>query len=121
MLNVLEYLENSVENLPNKVGFVDSNNRYTFRQFNDRAKCIGMSICSEIADVNKPIVVLVDRAVDSLICFMAVLYSGNFYVPLDNKMPKQRLEVILNRVNPALIICSKNDDTAAGQHWRCGI
>lgn len=111
-LNVLEYLENSVKKYPNKVGFTDPNNSYTFKQFDLLAKSIASGICRNFSLKNEPIVVLVDRNVDSLICFMAILYSGNFYVPIDNKMPKQRLKSILDKVNPKLVICSKNDENA---------
>ena len=109
-INVLEYLENSVKKYPNKVAFVDSVNKYTFKQFNNCAKSIATGISTNFSFTNRPIVVFVDRNVESLICFMAVLYSGNFYVPLDNKMPKQRLKSILDKVNPELIICSKKDE-----------
>ena len=109
-INVLEYLENSVNKYPNKIAFKDSDSKYTFRQFDITAKSIATGICKEFCFINKPIIVLVDRNVESLICMMAVLYSGNFYVPLDNKMPKQRLKTILDKVNPELVICSKNDE-----------
>lgn len=110
--NVLDYLENSVKKYPNKVAFVDDNNKYTFKQFANTAKRVASGIAKRTTDINKPIIVLVDRNVHSLICMMAVLYSGNFYVPLDIKMPKKRLEAIISQVNPSLIICSDKYDNA---------
>lgn len=113
--NVLEFLENSVKKYPNKVGFVDSNNKYTFKQFDILAKRVASGICKAVSCTNKPVVVLVDRNVDSIVCLMGVLYSGNFYVPLDNKMPKQRLNNILSNLSPELIICSKNDEDVVSE------
>lgn len=108
-INVLEYLENTVKKYPNKLAFTDVNNKYSFKQFDNLAKSIATGIVKKIVKVNSPIVVLVDRNVESLISMMAVLYSGNFYVPLDNKMPKKRLEDIISQVNPSLIIYSEVD------------
>jgi len=111
-INVLEYLENTVKKHPNKLAFTDANGEYSFKQFDNLAKSIASGIVKKIEKINTPIIVLVDRNVESLISFMAVLYSGNFYVPVDNKMPKQRLKSILDKVNPKLVICSKNDENA---------
>lgn len=107
--NVLEYLENSVKKYPNKIAFSDENSEYSFKQFDDLAKSVASGIIKKTVSVNKPIIVLVDRNTESLIALMAVLYSGNFYVPLDNKMPKSRLETIISQVNPSLIISTEQD------------
>lgn len=111
--NVLDYLDNSVKKYPNKVAFVDDNNKYTFRQFDNLAKCVATGISKNFSFINKPIIVLVDRSVDSLICFMAILRSGNFYVPIDNKMPEDRMMKIIDRVKPELVIYLKNDENMA--------
>lgn len=107
--NVVEYLENIVKKYPNKIGFYDSNCKCTFWQFDVMAKHVAMEIYNSNT-FNKPIVVLVDRDVSSLACMMGILYSGNFYVPVDRKMPKQRFEYIIKKVNPEFIICSKADE-----------
>jgi len=112
-MNVLDYLDNSVKKYPNKVAFVDDNNKYTFRQFDNLTKRIATGISKNFSFINKPIIVLVDRSVNSLICFMAILRSGNFYVPIDNKMPEDRIMKIVDRVKPELVIYLKNDENMA--------
>ena len=100
--NVLEYLENTVKKYPDKIAFSDEKKSYTFLEFQMAAKRLATSICSKTNEINKPIAVIVNRNVESLICFMAVLYSGNFYVPIDSSMPSQRKEKIIEQVNPIL-------------------
>lgn len=41
---------------------------------------------------------------------MGVLYSGNYYVPVDINSPKNRLEFMINQLNPAAIIHLKEND-----------
>lgn len=108
--NVLEYLENSAKNYPNKIAYTDENIEMTFSELKENAKNIGMQISNIIDNMNSPIVVLVDRNVDSLVAFMGVLYSGNYYVPIDNKMPLQRIEKVLEQVKPSLILYGENDE-----------
>lgn len=107
--NVLEYLENSVKTFPNKIAFTDAEREYTYLEFSNEAKNIATEICKVVSEINKPIMVFVDRNVKCLIGFMAVLYSGNFYVPIDNKMPKQRILNVYNQVNPVAVLCLNED------------
>lgn len=108
--NVLEYLEESVKRFPDKIAYTDENVEVTFSEFRNRAHSVAMQILDKIDNLNSPIAVFVDRNVDSLINFMGVLYSANFYVPIDNKMPIQRIEKVLEQLNPSLIIYGKNDE-----------
>ena len=111
--NVLEYLEESVKRFPDKVAYTDENVEITFSEFKNRAQSVAMQILDKIDNLNSPIAVFVDRNVDSLINFMGVLYSANFYVPIDNKMPLQRIEKVLEQLNPSLIIYGENDESLA--------
>lgn len=108
--NVLEYLEDTVKKFPDKIAYTDENTKVTFLEFKNKSQSVAMKILNAIDDLNSPIAVFVDRNVDSLINFVGVLYSANFYVPIDNKMPLQRIEKVLEQLNPSLIICSKKDD-----------
>ena len=107
--NVLEYLDISAKKFPNKVVYTDEQKEITFKQLEDYSKNIGIQIIQKTEKINTPIVVFVDRNVDSLIAFLGILYSGNFYVPIDNKMPVERIKKVLEKVNPSLILYNNND------------
>lgn len=108
--NVLEYLENSVKKYPNKVAFADSEKQYTYLEFMTQAKKIATKICEETSEINKPVAILVDRNSESLIGFMGILYSGNYYVPIDNKMPKQRIQKVLEQLQTNIILYTEQDE-----------
>jgi amino acid adenylation domain-containing protein len=44
---------------------------------------------------------------------MGVLYSGNFYVPVDNKMPLQRMQSIREQLAPAAVVYAYKDGKTA--------
>ena len=112
-INVLEYLEQSSYKYPEKIALKDETQEVTFSQFEQRAKIFGCRIIDILSDsVRTPVIVLVDRTCSSLISFMSVLYSGNYYVPVDNQTPPQRLQSIINTLNPKLIICEEKDNPA---------
>lgn len=105
VINVLQYLEQSVQRVPEKLAFVDEKNSISYKDLHRQAKQIGTALMHKTqGDIRKPVVVFVDRNIESLVAFLGVAYSGNFYVPIDIQMPKMRVELILNTLNPAAMV-----------------
>lgn len=103
--NVLDYLKLSAEKHPEKIGFCDQDEHVTFHDMNMRAQKIATQIIHKKPEAGKkPVAVYVDKSVASLCAFFGIVYSGNFYVPLDVKSPMNRVEKILEVLQPELII-----------------
>ncbi len=103
--NVLDYLENSAKNYPNKLAYTDEKNSITFDILKEYAKSLGSTIAEKTNNtIRRPIIVMVKNNVYDIVGFMGTLYSGNFYVPIDEKMPKERLEAIISKLNPLMIL-----------------
>ncbi len=110
-INVLDYLENSAELYPNKIAFADENNELTFQETRMLAKAIGTKI-NECSPVKLPIVVYMEKTANCLPVFLGTAYANCFYVPIDEKMPLERIERIIDNLKPSCVICdSKNIDT----------
>ena len=102
--NVLQYLESSVNKVPNKIAFTDKKNQISYKELSYSSKRIGSEIYRKTnGQIRQPIVVFVDRNIESLVSFMAVAYSGNFYVPIDIHMPKIRVELIIETLQPNIV------------------
>ena len=97
--NVLEYLEGSALRFENKVAFADDKESVTFGQMRRQAMGLGTCLAADGGPVNRPVAVLIDRTACSLTAMQGVLYSGNYYVPIDNKMPVLRARNILQQVD----------------------
>lgn len=103
--NVLEYLKNSARLYPEKTGFCDEKEEVSFYEMDLRAKKIAMQILRRNNEMrNQPIAVYMEKSVQTLAVFFGIVYSGNFYVPLDVKSPLSRVEAILDVLDPELII-----------------
>lgn len=103
--NILTYLENSANRWGEKTALADDKNSLTFAQWNQYSRNIGTAI-SQVTDkaLRKPVLVFVDRRLEGLVGFMGVVQSGNFYVPIDCKMPDQRVKLISDVLNPVAAI-----------------
>lgn len=98
-------MENSANSWGEKKALADDKNSLTFAQWNQYSRNIGTAI-SQVTDkaLRKPVLVFVDRRLEGLVGFMGVVQSGNFYVPIDCKMPDQRVKLISDVLNPVAAI-----------------
>ncbi len=94
MKNVLEYLEQASANHPEKLAVAYGDERYSYRELRDLSRKIGARIRQQ-GVVNQPIGVIADRSITTLAFFFGVLYSGNFYVPIDPELAKAKLEAMI--------------------------
>lgn len=106
--NVLEYLQSSVVRFPDKIAFTDEIEAFTFFDLDDRGRRLGTFIASLTSDFNRPIAVLVERSVATIAAFIGVLYSGNYYVPVDSSMPPTRVKEILKQLDPIALLYTQD-------------
>lgn len=105
-MNVLNYFENTVSKYPNKIAIADNEKEYTYSQVMNKAKKLATILKNQN---KKPILIMCNREVSSVISFWGTIYSGNFYVPLDEKIPLKRLDAIVENTNSDTIILMKNN------------
>lgn len=105
--NILEMLERSAKNHPDKVSFADESGSYTYRNLVENSKKVGSTLIS-IGVKNKPVAVLIDKSKECIAAFMGVVYSGNFYVVIDTKMPVDRVNNIITTLSPVAIVTDES-------------
>ena len=109
--NVLEYLETN-SNIENSAcALSDEKAQVTYGQLKELAQRTGSFIAKQGTRTGRPIAVLIDRNVWSIVLFMGIVYSGNFYVPIDPTMPAKRIELILDTLQPVMILSAAEGKT----------
>lgn len=109
--NILEYLEASAQQNPDKIAFSDVIQSITYKNLLEGAKRIGSSLIQRgDGQTERPIVVFVDRSIECIEAFMGIAYSGNFYVPIDRKLPLKRIQQIIESINPLFLITWNKDE-----------
>ena len=102
--NVLEYLEQTAPKVPDKVAYANDIDEVTFKQVYDRSRGIGSFLLHE-GYTREPVVVFMAKHPNSIIAFYGTIYSGCYYVPIDEEMPKHRIGLIFDSLKPRAIIC----------------
>lgn len=106
--SVLQYLEETVKRLPNKVAFFDKDKEITFLELRNCAIDMAFHIKEKLEGRKNPILIYLPKTVDSIVAFLGVLYSGNFYTPTDIRFPSEKVKSVIDTLQPiAVVVNSK--------------
>ncbi len=117
MNNLIEYFENTVQHFPDKTAVACKDEGYTFSKLRQLSRQLGEVLVraysqsgpDEAAGKPRPVGVFVNRGIETAAFFLAVLYSGNFYVPIDPDMPQEKIAAILADADPQVVLCAEEN------------
>ena len=118
--NILQYLEKTVPEVPDKLAFSTGTEGLTFSELHTHARTIGAGLLAR-GYAREPVAVLMDKHPHTIATFFGVLYAGCFYAALDGDMPLARMGLILNTLKPRLLICDKKNQKTASKLAEDGI
>lgn len=104
--NVLEYMEQTVTRVPDKVAFANESFEMTFAEVFHDSRAIG-SYLNNKGYYNEPVVVFMEKHPKMISAFFGCVYGGDYYVPIDAEMPAFRIELIFENLQPRVIICDE--------------
>ena len=107
-INILEYLEETAREVPEKVAFSTGTESRTFCEVLSGAKRIG-SYLLEHGYKSESVVVLMEKHPDTVTVFLGAIYARCYYVCLDSSMPISRMELILESLSPRVLIYDKKN------------
>ena len=104
--NVLEYLENLYERVPEKTAFADDNVTLTFSGLYHQSRAVGSFLYSK-GIYRKNVVVFMEKGPENIAAFFGAVYAGCAYVPIDEEMPEHRIKLIFETLQPEALICDE--------------
>ncbi|MCD7745329.1 MAG: amino acid adenylation domain-containing protein [Lachnospiraceae bacterium] len=104
---ILEYLEQTAEKLPEKTAFATETMEMSFEEVLKASQSIGTCLAANGCK-KEPIVVWMHRHPHMIAAFLGVVYSGCYYVPMDEEMPQFRVKLIFESLQPRTVICDEN-------------
>ncbi len=110
--NILEYLDASASRFPNKIAFGDEKRTLTFAALRDMTMRAGSYLAARVA-ANQPVAVFMEKTPECLAAFFSAVRAGCFYVPLDTKMPAERVRLIFDTLHPAFVFYDEKNAEAA--------
>lgn len=103
---VIDYLEDTRAKYPDKTAFIDDKRQITFSGLYDEASHVASGLVSR-GIFKQPVLMFMEKSVSLVSSFIGAALSGNFYSPVDTKMPEERINKIITTLKPALVITDK--------------
>lgn len=103
MEHILDYFEQTVEAYPDKIAVDDGKTCRTWKELQTLARKIGTAVAGLDCEQG-PAAVFMEKRTDTLTTFMGVLYAGSFYVYLNPEYPMERIQRMLDALEPSVVI-----------------
>ena len=91
-----------------KIAMIKDTAKITYAQLWKKSDALAKYIKQFCKEDKTPIVVYGHKSTYMLVCFLACVKSGRAYVPIDITVPKNRVESIIDAVDPKLILCTED-------------
>ena len=115
--SVIADLECIVRRYPENIALVHEKNKITFVELWKRVEQAVACLHERGIQRGDRVVILVPRSIDAVIWMLALVYIGGVFVPLDSKLPSQRINAVLNDACPWAIVGALSGlDVTAGVH-----
>ncbi|KQB44195.1 Amino acid adenylation domain protein [Flavobacterium daejeonense] len=102
--NLVEYFKETVLKFPNQIALNDDVNQFTFSETDKISDRLALEILERDFGHRKPVAVLLGKGNSSVVSFLSIIKSGNFYIPVDVKSPIERVSKILETLQAECII-----------------
>ncbi len=112
-VNVMYMLDAAAEKYGSRTALSDEKESITYSEYKELAGRIGSYIAAHGRGAERrAVIVLADRNVKSVVTFLGVASSGNYYVPVDGSVPAERLKLICEKTEPLMMIDARTKGTA---------
>lgn len=116
--NILEYFEKTLAEAPEKTAVRDSGREITFSALAQRALALAALLRARSGGtVRRPAAVYLPKSIECIVGDLGIVYSGNAYMNLDVKTPVQRIQNILELVEPLFVITDESHQKALSAVW----
>lgn len=104
--SVVQAIDDISVDLPNKVAIEWHNQKRTFFQIHNRSLCIADFLIRNISG-SRNIAVLMDRKPLLIEFILGILRVGGVFIPLDSRMPENRLKVMMDETRTSWVISER--------------
>ncbi len=113
--SIVEMLEHHAIKIPKKIAVFCGDQKLTYKQLNDKVNQTACLFAERNVQPDDIVTVIMDRSIDMIIALMAIWKCGGTYLALDPILPKNRIDKIIGKSNPKLIVYAEEHKTIFDQ------
>jgi amino acid adenylation domain-containing protein len=101
--------EEQVTKTPDKIAAVFANRSLSYQELNQKANQLANHLLQVKSLSHNPLMAIcLDRSLEMLIGIFAILKAGGAYVPIDPSYPQERIQLMLEDSNAAVLLTTKS-------------
>lgn len=108
MNNVIDMIERSADLYADRIAFSDNKKEITYRELIKAVRSVAQYILDN-NPLNKPVVIITQRDIESVILLLGTIYSGSVYIPMDSSFSDKKFKSVLDKLESNIILCQKSD------------
>lgn len=101
---IVELFEQQVERTPGAAAVEHNNEQLSYAELNGKANQLAHYLKELGVGPEVQVGICVERSLDLVVSLLAVLKTGGAYLPLDFRYPKERLQWMLEDMQPAVVV-----------------
>jgi len=101
---IVAAFEKQVQCFPNKMALVYNNSSLTYKELNERSNQLADYLRKQGVSKGDLIGLILNRSEEIIIGILGILKSGGAYLPIDSKLPENRITYMLESSNAKLLL-----------------
>jgi reducing polyketide synthase SwnK len=99
-----QFYERATDSHPHKTALICAEEQLTFQDLNTDANRLARILIDRGVERGNLVGVALERSVDLVVAFLAILKTGAAYLPIEPSMPAQRVSYMIDDARPKLVI-----------------
>lgn len=105
---VSRWFENQANLRPDHEAVIFGNERYTYRQLNERANQLARTLRTKGIQADQFVAIISPPCIELIVGILAVLKSGGAYVPIDPEYPEDRIHYMLSDSKAEVVLTHRS-------------
>ncbi|MER2472291.1 amino acid adenylation domain-containing protein [Photorhabdus laumondii] len=103
---LVDFVAATMQSVPENIAVTNSEQCLTYTELWERSARVAANIQKQVAGRDNIISVVLPRCVDFVATVLGVLRSGNAFLPIDPRLPAERIRFLINNSASSLVITS---------------
>ncbi|AJC23743.1 non-ribosomal peptide synthetase [Bacillus velezensis] len=105
---VYRWFEMQAEQSPDHEAVIFGNERYTYRQLNERANRLARTLRTKGVQADQFVAIICPHRIELIVGILAVLKAGGAYVPIDPEYPEDRIQYMLRDSRAEVVLTQRS-------------
>ncbi|MEJ7599834.1 MAG: amino acid adenylation domain-containing protein [Kofleriaceae bacterium] len=112
MRGVIEAIEHQLQTQSQHTAVISDDGCVRYLDLGCNARCLSSALTTRGLGPDRVVALVADRSVATVTTMLATLRAGGAYVPIDPRLPRERIAIILRETSPVAILCAREHRAA---------